>query len=169
MSPTYSTKSDVFAFAVILWELSHWTNCYEGVKIGEIRDSIKNGERLEILGNVPKNITNLIRRSWDQNPRQRPSFVDITTFLESICDANGFLKTSLMDLSLVRIGSENMISQEVIKEIPKDDTIPEKGKSNVARAMTYWRQTKYFNYCLLVVSVVLVVLAGTGVLKGTPS
>ena len=54
-----------------------------GVSTGEIKDSIKEGHRLSIEETVSEDINNLITKSWDQNPRLRPSFKDISKLLAS--------------------------------------------------------------------------------------
>ena len=61
----YSTKSDVYAFSIILWELAHWRQSYSGVAMGEIRDAIKSGDRMPIEEEVPDEIKTLIEIAWD--------------------------------------------------------------------------------------------------------
>jgi hypothetical protein len=68
---------------MILWEMSHWKRSYDGVIIGEIRDSIKGGERLPIIQEVPTLIVNLIVSCWQQNPRERPTFTSIVKQLKN--------------------------------------------------------------------------------------
>ena len=82
LAPIFSTKSDVFAFAVVLWELSHWLIAYQQVSVLEIRDAIKNGDRLVISEQVSLEIGGLITDCWNPNPKLRPSYAQILSRLK---------------------------------------------------------------------------------------
>ena len=86
MVPIYSKKTDVYAFAIILWELAHWKASYVGISLGEIRDSIKGGDRLPIDEKVPPEFKDLIETSWKMNPKERTTFTDLIAKLKTISD-----------------------------------------------------------------------------------
>ena len=48
----------------------------------EIKDSIKDGERLPIEEYVAEDTKNLITECWDDNPKLRPTFSEILTRLK---------------------------------------------------------------------------------------
>jgi hypothetical protein len=66
-----------------MWELLHMTQAYQGVKPLEIRDSIRGGERLPIDSEISDELKSLVLQAWDQNPRARPTFSGIVTFLRA--------------------------------------------------------------------------------------
>ena len=75
--PVFSTKSDIYAFAIVLWEISHWTVSYHNVSVLEIRDSIREGARLPIVHVIPFEIRSLIEDCWVANPKERPAFIEV--------------------------------------------------------------------------------------------
>lgn len=84
MSPKYSTKSDMFSYSVILWEVCHWKMAFVNLDMYEIKDIIKSGERLPIHEAIPKSFESIITCAWDQEQLKRPTFTEIQAFLEVV-------------------------------------------------------------------------------------
>ncbi|MGE3920334.1 MAG: protein kinase [Gammaproteobacteria bacterium] len=83
LRPKYSTKSDIYAYGMIMWELSARRVPYEDVvSEGELRDCIKNGDREEIPDNTPPSYAKLIKFCWAQKPEERPEVEKVLEELE---------------------------------------------------------------------------------------
>ncbi|MGE3320602.1 MAG: protein kinase, partial [Candidatus Berkiella sp.] len=84
LRPKYSTKSDIYAYGIIMWELSARRVPYEDViSEGELRDCIKNGDREEIPDNTPPSYAKLITFCWAQKPEERPEVEKVLEELET--------------------------------------------------------------------------------------
>ena len=79
----YTTKSDVWSFAITLWEiLTRGGRPYVGIL--NLYQFLKNGHRLQIPPDTPKEIVDLMQCCWNENPSHRPSFADIVQYLDSL-------------------------------------------------------------------------------------
>ena len=91
----YTTKSDVYSFAIILWELV--TRCITGSYVKPYSEyknlkwefqimiqTAKNGLRPSIHSSCPSPFADLIQRCWQQDPDKRPSFTEILATLYDI-------------------------------------------------------------------------------------
>ena len=85
-------KSDVFSFAIILWEMLHrelpWMGS-DGSRLpaAEIRDHALEGERLPVaprISGAQPALLSLLTACWDQEPSKRPEFCEIQKSLQSI-------------------------------------------------------------------------------------
>ncbi|KAL5216147.1 hypothetical protein ABZP36_007548 [Zizania latifolia] len=80
----YDHKADVFSFAIVLWELVTSKIPYENLTPLQAALGVRQGMRLEIPARVHSRLSKLIQRCWDENPRVRPFFSEITVELEDI-------------------------------------------------------------------------------------
>ncbi|XP_045197750.2 tyrosine-protein kinase ABL1-like isoform X1 [Mercenaria mercenaria] len=104
----FSTKSDVWAFGVLLWELATYgMSPYPGVDLTEVYHLLERGYRMERPQGCPAHIYQLMMRCWQWDPKDRPTFHDILLSLENMFD-----KTN--------------VNEEVEKELEKTD--PGSGK-----------------------------------------
>jgi len=71
----FSTKSDVWSFGVVLWEMwTHGEDPYFGMKHDEATERIEGGYRLESPLNCPIGVYELMKKCWLFEPEDRPSF-----------------------------------------------------------------------------------------------
>jgi len=78
MNNTFSAKSDVFSFGVVVWEIVTRQIPWKGSKMNIMLDKIiKDGERLPIPASCPKGLKDLMERCWKTNPKERPEFIDV--------------------------------------------------------------------------------------------
>ena len=91
----YSSKSDVWAFGVLLWEIM--TLCF--VPYHDISDdkevarAVRAGERLPKPDNCPDDVYEIMKSCWRERPQDRPSMAEIYAMLQTAFAAEMF-KTS---------------------------------------------------------------------------
>lgn len=82
-----TTATDVYSYAVVMWELVMCEDPFEDMNTAqEVMDYVKSGGRPEVTGNVQvlKSYNMLMKKCWDSNPNDRPSFKQITVRLKEI-------------------------------------------------------------------------------------
>lgn len=78
ISNSYDNKVDVYAYAMILYEMAEGIRAFKGLKLNEIFNCVvKNQERPDFTDCTPQSLKNLISRCWDQDPKERPSFEEV--------------------------------------------------------------------------------------------
>jgi hypothetical protein len=84
----FEDRADVYAFALLLWELAHQRRSFEGMTgLGACRSACR-GDRPTI--ELPPNynaIVALIRECWAQRPEERPSMSTVLERLETCMQA----------------------------------------------------------------------------------
>ncbi|XP_055601221.1 platelet-derived growth factor receptor alpha [Uranotaenia lowii] len=79
----YSSKSDVWAFGIVLWEIGTLGGYpYPTVSNHELLGFLLAGKRLERPENCTAELYNLMLKCWRTNPDERPSFSQISKQLE---------------------------------------------------------------------------------------
>lgn len=79
----YSTASDVYAFAFIVYELITLDKPYQDLNSFKIWKKVVEGGRPKIKSTTPKCYKKLIQDCWSQNPSLRPSFSQIVEEFET--------------------------------------------------------------------------------------
>ena len=78
VSNSYDNKVDVYAFAMILYEMAEGVRAFKGMKLNDIFNSVvKNQNRPEFTQATPEPLQELIAQCWDQDPKERPTFEEI--------------------------------------------------------------------------------------------
>lgn len=110
-------KTDVYAFALILWEIVSRRQPYESLEIESFDQLIEEicvkGTREVLPKDCPPALSQLIQESWSTSPLKRPSFIQVIHRLEecvlevAISDADGrkfwksrFFKTDALNLDI---------------------------------------------------------------------
>ena len=80
----YTTKSDVWSYGVLLWELMiRGETPYKGIRYFQILvQCLKTGYRLENPINCPQFVYQLCLKCWQRNPDSRPDFDEIIEYFE---------------------------------------------------------------------------------------
>jgi len=77
LRPKFSTKSDIYAFGVIMWEVATRKFPYQGALGEVIRYCVLHGEREDVPDGCPNGYTDLMQKCWDQEPANRPTIDEI--------------------------------------------------------------------------------------------
>ena len=81
----FSSKSDVWAFGVLLWEIaSHGQSPYPGVELAGVYHLLESGFRMHAPDDCPRGVYELMVRCWRWEPLHRPSFDQIYKDLENM-------------------------------------------------------------------------------------
>ncbi|XP_068599258.1 tyrosine-protein kinase ABL2 [Brachionichthys hirsutus] len=101
---TFSIKSDVWAFGVLLWEIATYgMSPYPGIDLSQVYDLLEKGYRMEQPEGCPPKVYELMRACWQWGPLDRPSFAEIHQAFETMFH-------------------DSSISEEVAEELCKTST-----------------------------------------------
>ncbi|KRY68694.1 Tyrosine-protein kinase abl-1, partial [Trichinella pseudospiralis] len=85
---TFSTKSDVWAFGVLLWEIATYGQTpYPGVEFSEVYTLLEKGFRMECPAGCPASVYRLMLQCWRWSPADRPTFREIAVALDGLFNA----------------------------------------------------------------------------------
>ncbi|CAG4911481.1 unnamed protein product [Colias eurytheme] len=115
-SRQFSHASDVWMFAVALWEMyTFGDEPWIGLNGSEIlRLIMREGQRLSAPKACPPDVYMLMMQCWDLNPKERPTFAGILQYME----ANKF-ETAVADLSYRKQGQMTIEAGDSIILIDK--------------------------------------------------
>ncbi|XP_012542287.1 proto-oncogene tyrosine-protein kinase receptor Ret [Monomorium pharaonis] len=83
----YTSKSDVWSFGVLLWELvTLGASPYPGVDVHNLYNLLKAGYRMEKPANCSQQLYKLMVSCWHQEPSMRPSFKELTSHWERMLE-----------------------------------------------------------------------------------
>ncbi|XP_037548230.1 tyrosine-protein kinase ABL1 [Nematolebias whitei] len=98
---TFSIKSDVWAFGVLLWEIATYgMSPYPGIDLSQVYELLQRDYRMERPEGCPEKVYELMTACWRWNPAERPTFAETHQAFETMFQ-------------------ESSISDEVEKELGK--------------------------------------------------
>ncbi|CAB4069722.1 ABL1 [Lepeophtheirus salmonis] len=82
----FTTKSDVWAFGILLWEIATYgMSPYPGVvELTDVYQLLESGYRMECPPGCPVRIYDLMRQCWNWTPVDRPTFLEIHYNMENM-------------------------------------------------------------------------------------
>jgi len=81
----YTTKSDVWSYGVLLWEIfTLGGNPYPSVPVERLFELLREGHRMERPPYCSLEMYNIFLECWQHEPRHRPSFSDLVQDLDRI-------------------------------------------------------------------------------------
>jgi len=121
----FTTKSDVWAFGILLWEIATYgMSPYPGVELTDVYQLLESGYRMECPPGCPASVYSLMRDCWQWDDTKRPSFRQTHHDLEHM-----FQESSITDEveAELRPPSNNsshtpLLSSKKIKP-PRDDSL----------------------------------------------
>lgn len=108
----YSSKSDVWAFGVVIWEVYSLGQIpYAGMSNAETAERVKNGYRMPPPELCPKELSTVMKKCWHEKPENRPSFIQLVADLKEYFRIPS-LSVENIDIPTIKHlpGSELMIS-----------------------------------------------------------
>jgi len=92
----YNEKVDVYSYGVILWEMMTKKKAYKNLTLHQFHEVVvKNGKRPTLPKHWPVEFTCIIEECWSTEIKQRPSFSEISTRLNSLREAYHLLGPEL--------------------------------------------------------------------------
>lgn len=81
----FSSKSDVWSFGVLLWEIATYgMTPYPGVELSEVFYTLNSGHRMGRPTGCPEPIHQLMQQCWAWEPNDRPAFWELHERLQSL-------------------------------------------------------------------------------------
>ena len=81
----FTTKSDVWSFGVLLWEIATYgMTPYPGVELSEVFYKLESGHRMGRPTGCPEPIHQLMQQCWEWKPDERPTFEILDDRLQSL-------------------------------------------------------------------------------------
>lgn len=81
----YTTKSDVWSYGIVLWELvTTGASPYPGIAGQNLFHLLKSGYRMEKPPNCSSELYQILRSCWQENPTHRPTFKSLVAKLEEM-------------------------------------------------------------------------------------
>jgi serine/threonine-protein kinase CTR1 len=81
----YNAKSDVYSFAILLWEMLSLAKPYGGMDGNEVKENVASkGLRPKIPKEWPTQIRMLLKYGWARRPDERPTMAQIKDTLEKM-------------------------------------------------------------------------------------
>nr|CDS31125.1 tyrosine protein kinase Abl [Hymenolepis microstoma] len=81
----FSSKSDVWAFGVVLWELATYgLSPYPGVELHGVYQLLEKGYRMQRPHGCPESVYSIMLRCWSWEAADRPTFAEIKAELEEM-------------------------------------------------------------------------------------
>ena len=82
---TFSTKTDVWAYGITVWEILTWGNTpYIDISENNIFSYLSNDSRLSKPNICKENMYSLLETCWDNNPKIRPKFGEILVKIQKM-------------------------------------------------------------------------------------
>lgn len=108
----FSTKSDVWAFGVLLWEIATYgMSPYPGIDLTDVFHKLESGYRMERTPGCPPEVYDLMRQCWHWNAQDRPSFKNIHHELEHM-----FQESSITEAVEKQLQTQNSLTPQMGKK-----------------------------------------------------
>ncbi|XP_060573437.1 fibroblast growth factor receptor 2-like isoform X2 [Ruditapes philippinarum] len=95
----YTTKSDVWAYGVLLWEIfTLGGNPYPSVPVEDLFDLLRNGHRMEKPPYASTEMYQIMLNCWNQSPAMRPLFTNLVQDIDRILTSKAGNGEEYLDL-----------------------------------------------------------------------
>ncbi|KAI8497502.1 hypothetical protein Bbelb_248080 [Branchiostoma belcheri] len=95
----YTTKTGVWAFGVLLWEIvTLGATPYPGMSKREVMDGVQQGYRMDKPKHCDDQIYSLMMNCWEEQPMERPGFPELEQGLGALMnDKHGYINLAYFD------------------------------------------------------------------------
>ncbi|XP_035217300.1 proto-oncogene tyrosine-protein kinase receptor Ret-like [Stegodyphus dumicola] len=84
-SQLYTTKSDVWSYGILLWEIVTLGGCpYPGIPSERLYQLLKEGYRMPRPDDCPSQLYKIMTSCWKENPNERPHFKELVQKLDNL-------------------------------------------------------------------------------------
>lgn len=81
----FSSKSDMWSFGVLLWEIySYGRVPYPRIPLADVVKHVEKGYRMEAPEGCPPGIYDVMKKTWELDPEERPGFKEVRLILERL-------------------------------------------------------------------------------------
>ncbi|XP_053325833.1 tyrosine-protein kinase ABL2 isoform X2 [Spea bombifrons] len=128
---TFSIKSDVWAFGVLLWEIATYgMSPYPGIDLSQVYDLLEKGYRMEQPEGCPPKVYELMRACWQWNPAERPSFSETHQAFETMFHDSNINEEVAEELGRTAASSSGVSYQTRLPMLPsKSRTLKKKAEN----------------------------------------
>ena len=114
-----STKSDVWSYGVVLWEVfNKGQTPYPTLHDHDVREQVIAGVRLEQTPTFPDDMYRLAQTCWRNEPDDRPSFTDIIDKIENL-HANSLPITESIEMTTQSSNNNYLGPEDLALNIPE--------------------------------------------------
>jgi len=94
LSLGYGLKADVYSFGILLWEVCALDKPYLSITSSDEfeRSVFMGGKRPVVDNRWPTAVKGLIRSCWSATPRERPTMLDVKSFLSSLTTNKTYIR-----------------------------------------------------------------------------
>ncbi|KAG0256124.1 copper transport protein ctr1, partial [Actinomortierella ambigua] len=134
VKPRYSTKSDVYALGVVMWEMA--TDCTRPFKDQHddalVALGVKKGRREQLPGGTPLEYREWVERCWAQDPCDRPNAGNVTLVHDESTEESVGTDECVFDLDSSETGFTHPPEVHICSdERSEQDAIPENHNDSV--------------------------------------
>ncbi|XP_026104770.1 tyrosine-protein kinase ABL2-like isoform X1 [Carassius auratus] len=116
---TFSIKSDVWAFGVLLWEIATYgMSPYPGIDLSQVYDLLEKGYRMEQPEGCPPKVYELMRACWQWSPLDRPSFAEIHQAFETMFHDSSISEEVAEELCKTASGGQGGLAHTLGHDMP---------------------------------------------------
>ena len=106
----FTTKSDVWAFGILLWEIATYgMSTYPGVELTDVYQLLESGYRMECPPGCPSRVHDLMRQCWNWEPGTRTTFLDIHYAMENMVQESSITEGILLYLKVFVFEASNTL------------------------------------------------------------
>ncbi|CAH1796828.1 unnamed protein product [Owenia fusiformis] len=81
----FTSKSDMWSFGILLWEIYSFGRVpYPRIPLANVVQHVERGYRMESPDGCPKEVYDIMRKAWELDPRNRPTFAQTLPLLDRI-------------------------------------------------------------------------------------
>ncbi|XP_060614199.2 insulin receptor-related protein [Anolis sagrei] len=128
----FNTHSDIWSFGVVLWEIATLAEQpYQGMSNEQVLHFVMDNGVLEKPENCPEKLHELMTWCWRQNPRLRPSFIQILESIKEDMSSSFRTHSFFYSLENKRCSSWEGLDAETDQLLVADASVPETPTSPV--------------------------------------